>query len=40
MLIEIAKSNAGRSVREKAIFWLGQSKSPEAMKFLRDLIEK
>jgi HEAT repeat protein len=40
MLIEIAKSSAGRSVREKAIFWLGQSKSPEAMKFLRDLIEK
>jgi HEAT repeat protein len=40
MLIEIAKSNAGRSVREKAIFWLGQSKSPEAMKFLKELIEK
>jgi len=40
MLIEIAKSNAGRSVREKAIFWLGQSKTPEAMKFLKELIEK
>lgn len=37
-LIEIAKTDKNRDLRQKAIFWLGQSRDPKAIKALQDLI--
>jgi len=39
-LIDIAKNEKDRELRKEAIFWLGQSHDPRAMKALQDLIEK
>lgn len=39
-LIEIAKTEKNRDLREKAVFWLGQSRDPRAAKALQDLILK
>ena len=39
-LIEIAKTEKDRDLRQKAIFWLGQSRDPKALKALGDLILK
>ena len=39
-LMDIAKSDKDKEMRSKAIFWLGQSRDPRAVKFLEDLITK
>ena len=39
-LIDIAKNETNRSLRKDAIFWLGQSHDPRALKALQDLINR
>jgi HEAT repeat protein len=39
-LIDIAKNETNRSLRKEAIFWLGQSHDPRALKALQDLINR
>jgi HEAT repeat protein len=39
-LMDIARTDKDKEMRTKAIFWLGQSKDPRAVKFLEDLITK
>jgi HEAT repeat protein len=39
-LIDIAKNEKNRELREKAIFWLGQSRDAKALKALQDIILK
>ncbi len=39
-LMSIAKSDPSIEMRKKAIFWIGQSKDPEATQFLVDLLSK
>lgn len=39
-LMSIAKSDPSLEMRKKAIFWIGQSKDPEATQFLVDLLSK
>jgi hypothetical protein len=40
MLIDLAKANKNPSIRKKAIFWLGQSGDPAALKFFEDILLK
>jgi len=40
MLIDIAKTNPSASVRKKAIFWLGQTGSEEALQFFEEILFK
>jgi hypothetical protein len=40
MLIDLAKANKSVEVRKKAIFWLGQSGDPAALKFFEDILLK
>lgn len=37
-LIDIAKHDADRELRKRAMFWLGQSRDPKALKFIRDIL--
>ncbi|HVZ50074.1 MAG TPA: HEAT repeat domain-containing protein, partial [Gemmatimonadaceae bacterium] len=37
-LIDIAKTEKNRDLREKAIFWLGQSRDPKALKALSEIV--
>ncbi len=39
-LIEMAKKEKNFELKKEIIFWLGQSKSEEAAKFLKEIIEK
>ncbi|MFI5232544.1 MAG: HEAT repeat domain-containing protein [Gemmatimonadales bacterium] len=39
-LIDIAKNETNKSLRKEAIFWLGQSHDPRALKALQDLINR
>ena len=39
-LMDIAKSDKDKELRGKAVFWLGQSRDPRAVKFLEDLISR
>ena len=39
-LMDIAKNDKDKELRGKAMFWLGQSRDPRALKFLEDLISK
>ena len=39
-LIDIAQHDADREVRKNAMYWLGQTGDPKAVKFLRDLITR
>jgi HEAT repeat protein len=39
-LIDIAKTEKNRDLREKAIFWLGQSRDPKALKALSEIVLK
>jgi HEAT repeat protein len=39
-LIDIGKNDRNRELREKAIFWLGQSRDPRALKALQEIILK
>jgi len=38
-LMDIARNESDHDLRENAIFWLGQSDTPEALAFLEDLID-
>jgi hypothetical protein len=40
LLIDIAKVNKSASVRKKAMFWLGQTGDPAALKFFEDILLK
>ena len=40
VLIQVARSNTSLAVRKQAMFWLGQSKDPRALKFFEDLLTK
>lgn len=40
VLIDIAKSERNTELRDKALFWLGESDSPKASAFLRELINR
>lgn len=40
MLLDIAKNNKNAHVRKKAIFWLGQSGDPAALKFIEEILLK
>jgi hypothetical protein len=37
-LIDIARNETDRELRNKAIFWLGQSKDPRAIRVLEEII--
>jgi hypothetical protein len=39
-LIDVAQHDTDRSVRHQALFWLGQSKDPRALAFIRDLVTR
>jgi hypothetical protein len=39
-LIDIAQHDRDKSVRHQALFWLGQSKDPRALAFIRDLVTR
>ena len=38
LLIEIARTNRNAAVRKQAMFWLGQSKDPQAVKFFEEVL--
>jgi HEAT repeat protein len=37
-LIEVARTNKNAQVRRQAMFWLGQSGDPRALKFFEDIL--
>jgi hypothetical protein len=37
--MEIARSDSSTELRKQAIFWLGQSNDPDALKFLEELLK-
>jgi len=37
-LIEVARSHSNAAVKKQAMFWLGQSKDPRALKFFEDVL--
>jgi len=39
-LIDIARHDANPRMREKALFWLGQSHDPRAAQVIREVIEQ
>jgi HEAT repeat protein len=39
-LIDIARHDPDRRMREKALFWLGQSHDPRALRLLREIIDQ
>ena len=39
-LIDVAQHDSNREVRHQALFWLGQSKDPRALAFIRDLVTR
>ena len=39
-LIDVAEHDADREVRHQALFWLGQSKDPRALAYIRDLVTR
>lgn len=39
-LIDVAQHDPEQSVRRQALFWLGQSKDPRALAFIRDLVTR
>ena len=39
-LMDIAKNDKDKELRGKAVFWLGQSRDPRALKYLEELISK
>jgi hypothetical protein len=38
LLLEVAKTNHNAAVQKQAMFWLGQSKDPRAVKFFEDVL--
>jgi hypothetical protein len=39
-LMQLARTHKSRKVRERAIFWLGQSEDPRALGFIEDILTK
>jgi len=39
-LFQIGKNDPDRELRKKAIFWIGQSRSPRAAQYLQELINQ
>ena len=39
-LIEVARTNRNPEVRKQAMFWLGQSDDPRALKFFEEILKK
>jgi hypothetical protein len=39
-LMDIARRDADRELRKRAMFWLGQTNDPRALKFLRDIVTR
>ena len=39
-LIDIASHDANSDIRKQAMFWLGQTNDPRALKFLRDIVTR
>jgi hypothetical protein len=39
-LIDVARRDADLEIRKRAMYWLGQTQDPRAMKFLRDLVTR
>ena len=39
-LMEVARTNRNPEVRKQAMFWLGQTKDPRAVKFFEDILLK
>lgn len=39
-LIDVAQHDRDKTVRHQALFWLGQSKDPRALAFIRDLVTR
>ena len=37
-LMDIARSDPDAAVRKQAMFWLGQSKDPAAVKFFKEIL--
>jgi HEAT repeat protein len=37
-LMEVARTNRNPEVRKQAMFWLGESKDPRAVKFFEDIL--
>jgi hypothetical protein len=40
MLMDVARNNRNPAVRKQAMFWLGQSHDPRAVKFFEDILLK
>jgi HEAT repeat protein len=38
LLIQQARTNKNAAVRKQAMFWLGQSKDPRALKFFEEIL--
>jgi hypothetical protein len=39
-LIDVARRDANLEIRKRAMYWLGQTQDPRAVKFLRDLVTR
>ena len=39
LLINVARNNPNPAVRKQAMFWLGQSKDPRALKFFEEILK-
>jgi len=39
-LIDVATRDADLEIRKRAMYWLGQTQDPRAVKFLRDLVTR
>jgi hypothetical protein len=39
-LVDIAKTEKDKELQKQAVFWLGQSRDPRAVKYLEELITK
>jgi hypothetical protein len=39
-LIDVARRDADLEIRKRAMYWLGQTQDPRAVKFLRDLVTR
>jgi HEAT repeat protein len=39
-LMEVARNNRNPAVRKQAMFWLGESKDPRAVKFFEEILNR
>ena len=40
MLIQVARTHTNPAVRKQAMFWLGQTRDPRAVKFFEEILFK